>query len=78
MIGGAVGVAGHVTIGDRVIVTAKSGVSKSIPGPGIYTSAFPAMPNADWNKNAAIMRNLDKMRDRLRQLEATVKDLQDK
>lgn len=78
MIGGAVGVAGHVTIGDRVIVTAKSGVSKSIPGPGVYTSAFPAVPNAEWNKNAAIMRNLDKMRDRLRQLEATVKDLQDK
>lgn len=78
MIGGAVGVAGHVTIGDRVIVTAKSGVSKSIPGPGIFTSAFPAMPNADWNKNAAIMRNLDKMRDRLRGLEATVKKLQDK
>ncbi|GAB3628581.1 UDP-3-O-(3-hydroxymyristoyl)glucosamine N-acyltransferase [Pandoraea terrae] len=78
MIGGAVGVAGHVTIGDRVIVTAKSGVSKSIPGPGVYTSAFPAVPNAEWNKNAAIMRNLDKMRDRLRQLEAKVKGLQEK
>ncbi|PSB92026.1 UDP-3-O-(3-hydroxymyristoyl)glucosamine N-acyltransferase [Candidatus Pandoraea novymonadis] len=78
MIGGAVGVAGHITIGDRVIVTGKSSVSKSISGPGIFTSMFPAMPNADWNKNAAIMRNLHKMRDRLRRLEATVKKLQDK
>ncbi|VVE16442.1 UDP-3-O-(3-hydroxymyristoyl)glucosamine N-acyltransferase [Pandoraea anhela] len=78
MLGGNVGVAGHVVIGDKVIVTAKSGVSKSIPGPGTYTSAFPAIPNAEWNKNAAIMRNLDKMRERVRQLEAKVKDLQDK
>ncbi|WP_338299793.1 UDP-3-O-(3-hydroxymyristoyl)glucosamine N-acyltransferase [Pandoraea sputorum] len=78
MLGGNVGIAGHVTLGDKVIVTAKSGVSKSIPGPGTYTSAFPAIPNAEWNKNAAIMRNLDKMRDRVRQLEAKVKDLQDK
>ncbi|VVE71572.1 UDP-3-O-(3-hydroxymyristoyl)glucosamine N-acyltransferase [Pandoraea captiosa] len=78
MLGGNVGIAGHVTLGDKVIVTAKSGVSKSLPGPGTYTSAFPAIPNAEWNKNAAIMRNLDKMRERVRQLEAKVKDLQDK
>lgn len=72
MIGGAVGIAGHVTLGDRVVVTAKSGVSKSLPGPGVYTSAFPAIPNADWNKNAAVMRNLDKMRQRIKQLEAAL------
>jgi UDP-3-O-[3-hydroxymyristoyl] glucosamine N-acyltransferase len=72
MIGGAVGIAGHVTLGDRVIVTAKSGVSKSLPRAGVYTSAFPAIDNADWNKNAAVMRNLDKMRDRVKQLEAAV------
>ncbi|WP_418303928.1 UDP-3-O-(3-hydroxymyristoyl)glucosamine N-acyltransferase [Pandoraea vervacti] len=78
MLGGNVGIAGHVTLGDKVIVTAKSGVSKSLPNPGTYTSAFPAIPNAEWNKNAAIMRNLDKMRERVRQLEAKVKDLQDK
>ncbi|MGI4984296.1 MAG: UDP-3-O-(3-hydroxymyristoyl)glucosamine N-acyltransferase [Janthinobacterium lividum] len=76
MIGGAVGIAGHVTLGDRVIVTAKSGVSKSLPRAGVYTSAFPAIDNADWNKNAAVMRNLDKMRDRVKQLEAAVAALQ--
>ncbi len=41
MIGGAVGIAGHVTLADYVIVTAQSGVSKSLPKPGMYTSAFP-------------------------------------
>ena len=75
MIGGAVGIAGHVTLADRVIVTAQSGVSKSLTRAGIYTSAFPAIDNADWNKNAAVMRNLDKMRDRVRQLEAAVATL---
>lgn len=75
MIGGAVGIAGHVTLADRVIVTAKSGVSKSLKRAGVYTSAFPAIDNADWNKNAAVMRNLDKMRDRVKQLEAALVEI---
>jgi UDP-3-O-[3-hydroxymyristoyl] glucosamine N-acyltransferase len=72
MIGGAVGIAGHVTLADFVIVTAKSGVSKSLTKPGIYTSAFPAVGHTEWNKNAAIMRNLDKMRDRIKALETAL------
>jgi UDP-3-O-[3-hydroxymyristoyl] glucosamine N-acyltransferase len=72
MIGGAVGVAGHVTLGDHVIVTAKSGVSKSLLKPGMYTSAFPAVEHADWNKSAALLRNLDKLRDRIKALEAAL------
>jgi len=75
MIGGAVGIAGHVTLADRVIVTAKSGVSKSLKRAGVYTSAFPAIDHADWNKNAAVMRNLDKMRDRVKQLEAALAEI---
>ncbi len=72
MIGGAVGIAGHVTLADYVIVTAKSGVSKSLTKPGMYTSAFPAVDHADWNRSAALMRNLDKLRDRIKALEATL------
>ena len=72
MIGGAVGIAGHVTLADRVIVTAKSGVSKSLLKPGIYTSAFPAVPHGDWNKSAALLRNIDKLRERIKALEAAL------
>ena len=72
MIGGAVGIAGHVTLADYVIVTAKSGVSKSLLKPGMYTSAFPAIDHGDWNRSAALMRNLDKLRDRIKALEAAV------
>ena len=74
MIGGAVGVAGHVTLADYVIVTAQSGVSKSLTKAGMYTSAFPAVPHADWNKSAALVRNLDKLRDRIKALEAALSE----
>ncbi len=72
MIGGAVGIAGHLKIGDHVIITAKSGVSKSLPKSGMYTSAFPAVEHAAWNRSAALLRNIDKLRDRIKALEATV------
>ncbi len=72
MIGGAVGIAGHVTLADYVIVTAQSGVSKSLTKPGMYTSAFPAVNHADWNKSAALVRNLDKLRDRIKALETAL------
>jgi len=72
MIGGAVGIAGHVTLADYVIVTAQSGVSKSLSKPGMYTSAFPAVDHASWNRSAALVRNLDKLRDRIKSLEAAV------
>jgi UDP-3-O-[3-hydroxymyristoyl] glucosamine N-acyltransferase len=74
MIGGAVGIAGHVTLADYVIVTAKSGVSKSLLKPGMYTSAFPAVNHADWNKSAALLRNIDKLRDRIKALESAAAD----
>ncbi|RKP54662.1 UDP-3-O-(3-hydroxymyristoyl)glucosamine N-acyltransferase [Pararobbsia silviterrae] len=72
MIGGAVGIAGHLKIGDFVIVTAKSGVSKSLPKAGMYTSAFPAVDHAEWNRSAALLRNIDKLRDRIKALEANI------
>jgi UDP-3-O-[3-hydroxymyristoyl] glucosamine N-acyltransferase len=47
-------------------------VSKSLTKPGMYTSAFPAIDHGDWNRSAALMRNLDKLRDRIKALEAAV------
>jgi UDP-3-O-[3-hydroxymyristoyl] glucosamine N-acyltransferase len=32
------------------------------------------VPHGDWNKNAAIMRNLDKMRERIKALESALAD----
>ncbi len=72
MIGGAVGIGGHLTLADRVTVAGKSSVTKSLTKAGVYTSTFPAIESADWNRNAVLMRNLDKMRARLKQLEAAL------
>jgi UDP-3-O-[3-hydroxymyristoyl] glucosamine N-acyltransferase len=72
MIGGAVGIAGHLKIVDHVVVTGKSGVSKSLLKPGMYTSSFPAVDNGDWNRSAALLRNLHKLRDRIKALEANL------
>jgi len=69
IIGGAVGIGGHLTLADRITVAGKSSVTKSLTKAGVYSGTFPAIESADWNRNAALMRNLDKMRARLKKIE---------
>jgi UDP-3-O-[3-hydroxymyristoyl] glucosamine N-acyltransferase len=71
--GGAAMVLGHLTIVDKVHVGSGSMVSRSILEPGQYTGFYPLAKNADWEKSAAIVRNLTTMRDKLRALEKTIK-----
>jgi UDP-3-O-[3-hydroxymyristoyl] glucosamine N-acyltransferase len=76
--GGAAMVLGHLTIADGVHISSGSMVSRSIMEPGQYTGFYPLAKNADWEKTAAIVRNLDSMRDKIRALEKTIKNLTDK
>jgi UDP-3-O-[3-hydroxymyristoyl] glucosamine N-acyltransferase len=76
--GGAAMILGHLTIADHVHVSSGSLVSRSIAEPGQYTGFYPLAKNADWEKTAVIVRNLDTMRDKLRELEKTVKALTNK
>ncbi|MBS1199883.1 MAG: UDP-3-O-(3-hydroxymyristoyl) glucosamine N-acyltransferase [Proteobacteria bacterium] len=69
MIGGAVGLAGHLELGDEVIVTGYSLVTRSLPGPGMYSSGMPAIPAADWRKTVARLRRLPSLERRLALLE---------
>ena len=71
--GGAAMVLGHLTIVDRVHVGSASMVSRSILEPGQYTGFYPLAKNSDWEKSAAIVRNLPAMRDKMRALEKTIK-----
>ena len=73
--GGAAMVLGHLTIADHVHISSGSMVSRSIAEPGQYTGFYPLAKNADWEKTAAIVRNLDTMRDKIRALEKTIKSL---
>ena len=70
MIGGAVGVVGHLEIGDDVVVTGYSMVTHSLPGPGTYSSGMPAIQSIDWRRTVARLRRLDALERRLARLEA--------
>ena len=73
--GGAAMVLGHLSIADNVHVSSGSMVSRSILEPGQYTGFYPLAKNADWEKSAAIVRNLSALRDKVRTLEKTLKTL---
>jgi UDP-3-O-[3-hydroxymyristoyl] glucosamine N-acyltransferase len=74
-IGGGAIVLGHLTIADHVIISAASVVMRSIAKPGQYSGVFPIDDNAAWEKNAATLRHLHALRERIRALEAAVKAL---
>ena len=76
--GGAAMVLGHLSIADNVHISSGSLVSRSITEPGQYTGFYPLAKNADWEKTAAVVRQLDTMRDRIRELEKIVRQLADK
>lgn len=73
-IGGAAMIIGHIEICDRVTVSAGSFVAKDIRTPGVYTSVQPLMAHEDWKRNAAHLRHLDQLAQRLRALEKSLKN----
>jgi UDP-3-O-[3-hydroxymyristoyl] glucosamine N-acyltransferase len=75
--GGAAMVNGHIEIVDHVDITAGTLVANSITSPGRYTGFYPITPNADWERNAALLRKLPALRERIRALEKCVKFLTD-
>jgi UDP-3-O-[3-hydroxymyristoyl] glucosamine N-acyltransferase len=68
-VGGAAMILGHLTLADHVNISAGSFVSRSILKPGLYSGIFPIDDNATWEKNAATLKQLHKLRDRLKALE---------
>jgi UDP-3-O-[3-hydroxymyristoyl] glucosamine N-acyltransferase len=73
--GGAAMVLGHLTIVDHVHISSGSMVSRSILEAGQYTGFYPLAKNAEWEKSAAIVRNLASMREKIRALEKTIKTI---
>jgi len=74
LIGGAAMILGHIEICDGVTVSGASFIGKSIKAPGVYTSTQPHMPHDEWLKNAAQLRHLAAMRERIRALEKKLSD----
>lgn len=69
MIGGAAGIVGHLEIGDDVAVSGLTMVTRSLQGPGMYSSGWPAVPAAEWRRMVARLRRLDRLEARLARLE---------
>jgi UDP-3-O-[3-hydroxymyristoyl] glucosamine N-acyltransferase len=68
-IGGAAMIIGHIAIADGTFVSAGTFVSRSITQPGHYTGIFPMDDNASWEKNAAALKQLYRLRERVKALE---------
>lgn len=75
VLGGQVGVAGHVRIGRDVKIGAKSGVHASISDGNIVASGIPTMPYEVYLKSMAVLKQLPRMREKVRKLEKEVQAL---
>jgi len=65
LLGGAVGVVGHLEICDKVVITGRSVVRNSIHEPGEYSSGTPLTDTRTWRKNAARFKQLDALARRI-------------
>ena len=72
-VGGGAIILGHLTLGAHVNISAGTLVSKSILKPGHYTGIFPIDDNAAWERNAASLKQLHSLRDRIKTLEKEIK-----
>ena len=74
-VGGAGMILGHLHIADHVHISSASIVTRSIRRPGHYTGFFPLDDNAQWEKNAAALKQIHSLRERIRSLEQQLLDV---
>jgi UDP-3-O-[3-hydroxymyristoyl] glucosamine N-acyltransferase len=63
-----------LSIADHVHISAATMVTRSITQPGNYTGLFPIDDNASWEKNAASLKQLHKLRERVKALESALEN----
>ena len=69
-LGGGAIILGHLQLADHVHISAASVVTHSLLQPGTYSGVFPIDTNAAWHKNAATLRHLHSLRERIKHLES--------
>ena len=72
-LGGGAIVLGHLSLADHVNISSATVVTRTIRKPGHYTGLFPLDDNATWEKNAASLKQLHSLRERIRALEEKLK-----
>ena len=68
IIAGQAGLVGHITVGDRVTIGAQSGVTHSV-GSDLQIFGSPAMEATKRRKVEVLVRNIEKLADRIEKLE---------
>ncbi len=77
LLAGQVGVSGHLTIHDRAVVYAQSGVGHDVP-PGSVISGSPAFEAREWLRTITAFPKLPEILRTMRQLEKRLLDLEGK
>ena len=77
-IGGAAMIGGHLEIADGSSIGPATPVPSSVTEAGHYTGFFPLMKHREWERAAAVLRNLPELRSRVRQLESERKAAESK
>lgn len=72
LIGGAVSMGGHLEIADGTMFNGATVVTRGNKEGGVFGSAAPIQPVAEWRKNSARYRQLDSLFKRLSKLEKTL------
>lgn len=68
-VGGQSGFAGHINIADQSHFTGQAMVTKGTAEGGLYSSGIPAQSNRDWRRMIARLRQLERLNERLTELE---------
>lgn len=69
VIGGGVGITGHLSICDKVSVSAMSMVTQTIDAPGVYSSGTLLQESSLWKRNAVTLSKLSGLSKRVKKLE---------
>ena len=77
-IGGSAGILGHLHIADHVEISSFTLIGKSIRESGSYTGIYPFSKNDEWRRNAAHLRHLDELADKVKALQQEIEVLKRK
>ncbi len=72
---GQSGCSGHLKIGSGVVLAARAAAFKDIPD-GVTVAGAPARPHREWLKANANLQRLDGLRDKVKELEARLAELE--
>jgi len=75
IIAGQAGLSGHLTIADRTVIGPQAGLTKGVSTPGKSIIGSPAYDYNKFMKDVVRQRNIDKLEDRIVELEKKLADL---